>query len=57
MKAGYQMEIELQVLLPEYIDEAALLETITMAGRLIGVGDFRPTFGRFQVVKFERLSG
>ena len=23
------------------------------AGRLIGVGDFRPTYGRFQVVSFK----
>ena len=52
-KAGWEAEFELLVLLPEYISADALHETITNAGRLIGVGDYRPTYGRFQVVKFE----
>jgi hypothetical protein len=41
------------VVLPEYIDQNALREAIESAGRLIGIGDFRPTFGRFGIVKFE----
>ena len=52
MKAGWRVEVTLQVLLPEYIDRHLLLEVATMAGRIIGVGDFRPTFGRFQIVQF-----
>jgi hypothetical protein len=43
----------LQVLLPEYISPELLNETIGKSGRLIGVGDMRPTFGRFQIVGFE----
>ena len=39
--------------LPEYVSPSDLNEVIQSAGRLIGVGDFRPTYGRFQVVKFE----
>lgn len=50
---GWSCEIMLQVLTPEYISPAALQEVISQAGRLIGVGDFRPTFGRFMVTKFE----
>jgi hypothetical protein len=52
MKAGWSVEIELQVNLPEYIPQADLLEVLTNAGRLIGVGDFRPSYGRFQVTSF-----
>lgn len=35
--------------LPSMIDAAALRDLATMAGDLIGIGDFRPRFGRFQV--------
>ena len=53
LRAGWEATVELMVLLPEYIDRSTLHEIITQAGRLIGVGDFRPTYGRFQVVQFE----
>lgn len=53
MRVGWKVGFQFQVLLPEYISPALLNETIQSAGRLIGVSDFRPTFGRFQVVKFE----
>lgn len=54
MRAGWKAEIQLMINLPEYIDQPFLLEVLSMAGRLIGVGDFRPTYGRFDVTKFER---
>lgn len=53
MHAGWKATFELQVLLPEYIAPADLNETIQQAGRLIGIGDFRPTYGRFAVTRFE----
>lgn len=53
MRAGWKAEFDLMVLLPEYVDRLALRETIESAGRLIGIGDFRPTFGRFGIVNFE----
>lgn len=34
-----------------------LNEVVVDAGRLIGLADFRPTYGRFQVVKFETSRG
>lgn len=52
-KEGWSVSVPLMITLPEYIDSSDLNETIASAGRLIGVGDFRPTYGRFQVVKFE----
>lgn len=56
MKVGWQAEFVLQVLTPEYIDPSFLNEVVSMAGRLVGVGDFRPTYGRFNIVKFEILT-
>jgi hypothetical protein len=53
MRAGWRATFDLLVMLPEYVDQNTLRETIESAGRLIGIGDFRPTFGRFGIVKFE----
>lgn len=50
--AGWKATFDLQVLTPEYIAPADLLHAITEAGRLIGIADFRPTYGRFQVTSF-----
>lgn len=55
MKSGWTAKIQLMVNLPEYVSPVLLNEVITQAGKLIGVGDFRPTFGRFQVVNFKIL--
>jgi len=52
LTAGWKCTALLQVLLPEYISPALLNETVQAAGRLVGVGDFRPTFGRFAVINF-----
>lgn len=52
MRVGWKATFDLMVLLPEYIDRQQLRETIESAGRLIGIGDFRPTFGRFGIIKF-----
>ena len=50
---GWQATFEVQVILPEYIARDVLCFAIVNAGRLVGVGDFRPTYGRFQVVEFK----
>lgn len=55
LKSGWQIEVDLLVNLPEYIAPDALHETLTNAGRLIGIGDFRPTYGRFALQRFEAL--
>jgi hypothetical protein len=52
LREGWEATIELMVLVPEYIDRTTLLEVIGNAGRLIGIGDFRPTYGRFAVTSF-----
>jgi len=56
IRAGKKISFQLQVLTPEYISPTLLNETLQSAGRLVGIGDFRPTFGRFQVTKFQVLS-
>jgi len=53
MKAGWRADFQLMVLLPEYISRDDLHQVISNAGRLIGLGDFRPTYGRFNIIKFE----
>lgn len=53
LKAGWEAEFDILVNLPEYIQPHDLNETIAMAGKLNGIGDFRPTFGRFQVIEFK----
>ena len=53
MLRGWRADFELQVILPEYISREILGAAIQNAGRLVGVGDFRPTYGRFQVVELK----
>lgn len=53
--AGWKAEMQFVVNLPEYVDPHFFQEVLTLAGRAIGVGDFRPTYGRFQITKFEIL--
>ena len=55
MREGWKATFVLQVNLPEYVDQAMLNETIQQAGKLIGLADFRPSFGRFSVIKFSVL--
>ncbi len=52
MKAGWAVEIDLMINTPEYIKPDDLNDVLSNAGKLIGVGDFRPTYGRFQVRAF-----
>lgn len=53
--AGWEAEFVLLIALPEYVTREVLHALAVDAGRLIGLADFRPTYGRFQVVSFELL--
>jgi hypothetical protein len=55
INTGWKVIVLLQVLLPEYVPPSMLNEVVQSAGRLIGVGDFRPTYGRFQVIGFRTI--
>ncbi len=50
---GWKATVRLMVNLPEYVSPQTLNSTLSAAGRLIGVGDFRPTYGRYVVTGFE----
>lgn len=52
MNAGWRAEFQFMVNTPEYIDQRLLNAVLTDAGRLVGVGDFRPTFGRFFIKSY-----
>lgn len=52
LRAGWSASFTITVLLPEYVSPEILLDVLNTAGRLIGLGDFRPTYGRFQVSGF-----
>lgn len=55
VKEGWQATFVLMVTLPEYVSTGMLNGLIADAGRLIGIADFRPTYGRFSVVRFDVL--
>lgn len=52
MHIGWRCSVNFQILLPEYISPRLMNDTLQYAGRIVGVGDFRPSFGRFQVNHF-----
>lgn len=53
MRKGWQAEFDLLVTLPEYVEPSTLNSVIQSAGRLVGIADNRPTYGRFVVVRFD----
>lgn len=55
LKEGWKAEFILMVNLPEYVPAQRLNHILQQAGKIIGLADFRPSFGRFAVVKFEVL--
>jgi hypothetical protein len=52
MKVGWRATFLLLVTLPEYVSPQVLNEVVATAGRIGGLGDFRPTYGRFNVVSY-----
>lgn len=53
---GWKISATIEIILPEYLDEYLLHEIIQLAGRVVGIADFRPSYGRFNVTGYERLS-
>jgi hypothetical protein len=52
MRAGWTAEFQMLINIPEYIPAQTLHSVLNDAGRLVGVGDFRPSYGRFLVKSF-----
>jgi hypothetical protein len=55
IKTGWRARFQFAVNCPEYISEELLREVLNLAGRLVGLADFRPTFGRFDVIGWQTL--
>jgi hypothetical protein len=53
MLAGWKAIFEVMVQTPEYISRADLHDVISNAGKLVGLADNRPSYGRFFISKFE----
>jgi hypothetical protein len=53
-KAGWQLEFKITILDDE-LPMGIVQDILTLAGKAVGVGDYRPKFGRFRVVSFEEL--
>lgn len=53
MREGWRIEFSVLVNTPEYIPREKLAEITSTAGRLVGLCDFRPTYGRYAVTSFE----
>jgi hypothetical protein len=53
--AGWQVEFSITSLLPEYVTPEFLRRLVSDAGRFVGLADFRPTYGRYDLVIWEEV--
>jgi len=53
MSEGWTLTFRITVLDSSYIDRDFLHDLVNSAGRYVGLGDFRPQFGRFQIDAFK----
>lgn len=49
---GWELEFTIEVI-DDQISPELVQDVLTLAGKTVGIGDFRPKFGRFSVVRFE----
>jgi hypothetical protein len=56
MREGWTLSFEVTVVDSAYVDEPLVYDLLATAGRYNGLGDFRPQFGRFNVVQFTRVN-
>lgn len=55
-KPGWELEFVIDVI-DDQMPQEMLKDILDYSGRAVGIGDYRPRFGRFQVVRFEVLNG
>ena len=51
-KPGWELEFEVEVI-DDQIQASLVQDVLTLAGKTVGIGDYRPKFGRFSISKFE----
>ena len=54
-KAGWELAFDIQVIDDE-IQPELLQDILALAGKTVGIGDYRPKFGRFQVIEYKLQS-
>jgi hypothetical protein len=54
---GWQASFRFMVNLPEYVPQAVFRDIVSQAGKLSGLADSRPTYGRFSIVSWKEVSG
>jgi hypothetical protein len=55
LRAPWRATFVTMVTVPEYISRSMLQQVATRAGQLCGVGNYRPTYGRYGIVSFNEL--
>jgi hypothetical protein len=50
---GWQASFRFMVNLPEYVPQGVFREIVSQAGKLCGLADSRPTYGRFSIVSWK----
>jgi hypothetical protein len=50
MREGWQLSFDLLITMPDYLPPQTVMRLVGDAGRLVGLCDYRPTFGRFSTV-------
>ncbi len=55
LETGWKATFKLQIQLPEYINASFLRSVIQDGGKLIGLADFRPSYGRYSIINFSEL--
>ena len=56
MREGWKLSFNVLVTVPEYLPLPVMAHLIGQAGRLVGLCDFRPTYGRFSVERMEVIT-
>jgi hypothetical protein len=51
-KSGWKLEFNIEVI-DDQVPSDIIQEVLTLAGQTVGIGDYRPRFGRFRVARFE----
>jgi len=51
-KAGWELEFTVEII-DEQIAPELVHDVLALAGKTVGIGDYRPRFGRFAVTRFE----
>lgn len=51
-KPGWELDFEIQVM-DDSIHSDLVNDVLALAGKTVGIGDYRPRFGRFMITRFE----